>query len=97
MRQLASQFPGSAHVYDLELGGGTDDAVWEAAERGGFVLVTKDEDFHAVSVFRGHPPKVVWVRLGNASVASTIEFFRARHDTITAFAADPEAGFLALG
>jgi predicted nuclease of predicted toxin-antitoxin system len=50
-----------------------------------------------VSVFRGHPPKVVWVRLGNASVATTIEFFRVRQDIITAFAADPEAGFLALG
>ena len=80
MRQLGTRFPGSAHVYDPALGGATDTVVWEAARRDDFVLVTKDEDFQAVSVFRGHPPKIVWVRLGNASVAATVEFFRLKGD-----------------
>jgi predicted nuclease of predicted toxin-antitoxin system len=96
VRQLASLFPDSAHVYDLRLGGARDSAVWDAALQNGFVLITKDEDFQSVSVFRGHPPKVIWVRIGNASVAATVEFFRVRHELIAAFAADPEAGFLAL-
>jgi predicted nuclease of predicted toxin-antitoxin system len=30
-------------------------------------LVTKDEDFHRLSVLRGAPPKVVWLRVGNCT------------------------------
>ncbi len=52
--------------------------------------------FEALSVLRGHPPKVIWVRFGDASVAATVEFFRVRHEVIVAFAGDSEAGFLAL-
>ena len=29
------------------------------------MIVTKDEDFHHLSVLRGAPPKVVWLRTGN--------------------------------
>ncbi len=84
-------------MYALALGGAADIAVFEAAKKGGFVLVTKDDDFHTLSVFRGHPPKVVWVRLGNSTVADTVDFFKSRQRVIGAFARDEEAGFLALG
>ena len=96
VRRLATQFPGSAHVYDLHLTGAPDAAVWDAAKSGGFILVTKDEDFQSVSVFRGHPPKVIWLRIGNASAGATATFLERRTDVIAGFAADPEAGFLAL-
>ena len=59
--------------------------------------MTKDGDFEPMSVLGGHPPKVIWVRLGNAATRATVAFFEARVDVITAFARDPEAGFLALG
>jgi len=96
VHRLAAVYPGSAHVYSLQLAGAPDATIWEAARSGGFILVTKDEDFQPVSVFRGHPPKVIWVRLGNASAAATVEFLKARLSVIIAFAADPEAGFLSL-
>ena len=79
------------------MAGARDSAIWEAAKSGGFVLVTKDEDFQGLSVFRGQPPKVVHVRLGNASTAATLAFFEEPVEIIVAFAADSEAGFLALG
>lgn len=48
-KDLDGVFPGSAHVETLGLLGATDRIVWSRAADGGFVLVTKDEDFHRLS------------------------------------------------
>lgn len=94
---LADVYPGSAHISDLGLTGLPDVRIWERAAAGGFLLVTKDEDFHRLSVLRGFPPKVVWIRLGNCSTSEIAELLRARQKEITAFAAHAEAAFIALG
>jgi len=46
-----------------------DDVVWEYAAKHGFMIVSKDADFHQWSFVHGHPPKVVWIRHGNCSTA----------------------------
>ncbi len=71
--------------------------MWAYATATGFVLVTKDEDFHRLSVLRGPPPKVIWVRLGNGTTADVARLLRVRHGPIATFVAHPEAAFLALG
>ena len=94
---LPDLYPGSSSVVALQLGGAHDLDIWEAAAGGGFVLVTRDAAFHRLSVMRGWPPKVVWVRLGNCSTAEVENLLRSRNSEMAAFAADPTAGFLALG
>ena len=71
--------------------------MWGHAAREGYLLVTKDEDFHRLSVLRGPPPKVIWVRLGNCVTEDVEHLLRARLPEVLAFLADPEAAFLALG
>ncbi len=71
VRRVADLFPGSAHVIPLGLASNDDVAVWEYAKQNGFTITTKDSDFHDLSVMRGAPPKVVWLRIGNASVDQT--------------------------
>jgi predicted nuclease of predicted toxin-antitoxin system len=75
--RLADVFPGCAHVRDVGLGNGTDEAVWNYAREHGFVLLSKDEDFHQMSFVLGPPPQVVWVQLGNCSTAE-VEHASAR-------------------
>lgn len=41
--------------------------VWYYARTHGFVVVTKDSDMVELSLLRGAPPKIVWLRLGNVS------------------------------
>ncbi len=94
---LADIFPGSAHVAQVGLAGGPDDTLWAHAARHAFVLVTKDEDFHRLSVARGAPPKVIWVRLGNCATADVARLLRFRREQIAAFVAHPDATFLVLG
>ena len=94
---LADLYPGSAHVREVGLAGTADLAVWEYAGAGGFLLVSKDEDFHRLSVLRGFPPKVVWIRLGNCSTSEIELLLRKRFEQVMTFAAHEEAAFIALG
>jgi len=60
------------------------------------VIVSRDEDFHRLTVLYGPPPKVVWIRLGNCSTDDVIRLLRTRHDAIERFVAHEDAAFLAL-
>ncbi len=71
--------------------------MWAFALARGYVVVTKDEDFQRFSVARGFPPKVVWIRRGNASTDALVELLRLSADQIAAFVEDLEAAFLPLG
>lgn len=94
---LSDVFPGSVHVEDVLGRGVTDECIWTHALEAGFLIVTKDEDFQRLSVLRGAPPKVVWVRLGNCSTAQVADLLRRNHDLVARFLRHDEATFLALG
>jgi predicted nuclease of predicted toxin-antitoxin system len=66
-----------------------------AAEHG-YVIVSKDAEFHQRSFVLGHPPKVVWIRRGNCSTRDIETLLRARGPDLLAFDADPLRSFLAL-
>jgi predicted nuclease of predicted toxin-antitoxin system len=94
--QLATEFPGSQHVRDAGLAAAPDPPVWAYAAARGLVIVSKDSDFQHRALLFGHPPKGVWVRLGNCSTAAVAALLRARQADRLAFEADPTASLLAL-
>ena len=94
--QLAVEFPGSAHVRDVGLAAAPDPDVWAHAAANEFVIVSKDTDFQHRALRYGHPPKVIWVRLGNCSTSTVATLLRSRLADIQAFEADAVASFLAL-
>lgn len=94
---LADVYPGSVHVEQAGLAGAPDATLWQYAATHGFVIVTKDEDFHRMAVLRGPPPKVVWVRLGNCSTADLARLLRFRAGDVARFLAHADAAFLAFG
>jgi uncharacterized protein (DUF433 family)/predicted nuclease of predicted toxin-antitoxin system len=87
----------SLHVRLLGKGGAADHIIWELAREHGCVLVTKDEDFHRLSVLRGAPPKVVWLRIGNCATADIARLLRDRVDELRRFEAQGEVTLLELG
>ena len=95
--EILDIYPGSAHVMSVGLAATPDRAIWMYAGTNGFVLVTKDEDFHRLSVLLGPPPKVIWIGLGNCSTGDVARLLRGRQSEIVAFAEHPEVAFLALG
>ena len=94
---IEPKFPGARHVRSLVLGGASDLAIWEHALENGFVLVTKDEDFIALSVLRGAPPKVIWLNIGNVGNTETAALLLLHAAAIARFAEHDDASFLALG
>lgn len=78
--KIQDVFPGSQHVSDLGLEQTTDLKIWEFAKREDFIIVTQDADFNDLSVIRGYPPYIVWLRVGNFRV-SQIEALIRIHQT----------------
>ena len=94
VKTLDYLFPDSLHIRLLGAGGAADPSVWQVAREHHCVLVTKDEDFHRLSVLRGAPPKVVWLRVGNCATEDIARLLRDRAEDIQRFEAQSEETFL---
>lgn len=93
---LADEFPNSLHVDEAGLHGRTDIEIWAYAGEQDFVLVSKDNDFRQLSFLKGAPPKVVWLRVGNASTRKVAALLLSRQPGIAEFVSDPEAALLTV-
>ena len=94
--RFADRYPGSSHVFLIGLERKTDLVVWVHAQTNNYSSVTKDADFSDMSVLRGFPPKVIWLRLGNCTTAEVERTLHANADAIIAFVDDPTLGVLEL-
>lgn len=93
---VRSSFPETAHVTDVGLDSSDDAAVWSYARDHGFAVVTKDSDFPDLSFAYGHPPKVVWIRLGNCSTAQIETLLEELRNDLLAFDQDEQSAVIAL-
>lgn len=93
---LSDLFPGSEQVVTSGLERAQDASVWTYAATKGLTIVSKDWDFLQLSTLRGHPPKVIWLRLGNCPVKRIAEVLRERHLDLLRFEEDPTAALLVI-
>lgn len=61
-------FPNSIHVRQTGLHEADDLTIWNHAKGHDLVTVTQDSDYADWNKIRGAPPKIIWLRCGNASV-----------------------------
>ena len=94
---LQDLYPDSLHVRDIGMKESDDSDIWNYAAQNGYIIVSKDADFHQKSFMYGHPPKVIWVRVGNCSVDTIISLLRTNHAAILRFEQSETASFFALG
>ena len=93
---LAALFPGSAHVRECGRPGQTDEEVWEYAQANGFTIVSKDSDFQQRSLLYGHPPRLVWLRIGNCTRQQLVQLITTHEGDIRALDAAPFESVLLL-
>ena len=86
---LAALFPGSAHVREGGLLGRTDEEVWDYARANDFPIVSKDSDFQQRSLLDGHPPKFVWLRIGNCTRQQLIQLVTTHAEENQIFNSNP--------
>jgi predicted nuclease of predicted toxin-antitoxin system len=94
--RLADQFPGSMQVRMLELDKVDDLTVWRFAVTHGYTIVTLDSDYSDLSILRGSPPKVVWLRCGNSTVNQVENLLREHLESIKSLAEPNSADCLEI-
>jgi predicted nuclease of predicted toxin-antitoxin system len=62
-----------------------DFVVWEWAKKHEFTIVSKDTDFHQRAIVFGHPPKIIWLRVGNCETSLITNLLRSRYQVIREF------------
>ena len=60
-------FPESKQVRNPKLENSTDRRIWDYAKENDYCIVTFDSDFYDLSLVKGSPPKIIWLRMGNTS------------------------------
>ena len=85
--RVVDLYPGSAHVFEVNLGP-IDQDIWNFAKAEGFAIVSKDSDFYRMSTLWGAPPKVVWLRVRNAGTAQVAILLRTKQADLLGFETD---------
>ncbi|NEQ98449.1 MAG: hypothetical protein F6K30_17305 [Cyanothece sp. SIO2G6] len=96
VNRLTDLFPGSSHVQFHELAERTDTEIWEFAKANDFCIVTQDADFAERSRLYGSPPKVVWLRCGNAPTDQVEALIRSGEEAIQELLKNPDFHCLEL-
>ena len=96
VRRLADVFPDSTQTRLLGFGRADDPVIWEHARANGFVIVTLDKDFADLALVRGAPPKVIWLRCGNSTVAEVEQLLRLNLSAIQEFETKPDSPLLEI-
>jgi predicted nuclease of predicted toxin-antitoxin system len=86
---LDDLFPASLHVRLLGMAEADDITIWNYAEAHNLVILTQDSDYAEWNKLRGAPPKIVWLRSGNASVNEIHTKIRNAVDLIRTLDSDP--------
>ena len=93
---LNDLFPESGHISTILSENSDDREIWNFAKENDYVIVTKDDDFEQRNILYGHPPKLIWIRLGNCRTSDIELLLRRSIETLLAFNSDEEKSFLPL-
>ena len=96
VNRLADVFPGSSHVQFHKLAEKTDTEIWEFAKANDFCIVTQDADFAERIRLYGSPPKVIWLRCGNAPTREVELLIRSATEAIQELLNDSKLGCIEL-
>lgn len=81
VNRLADLYPDSNHLFNLKLDTAEDSV---------------DSDFSELSLLRGFPPKVIWIRIGNCTINDIESLMRSQHLEIEKFYRESNLGILIL-
>lgn len=93
---LRPHFPDSIHVKDIGFSRADDGSIWDYARTNGFVIVSKDSDFHQLSFVKGAPPKVIWIQRGNCPTDHIANLLIENRVAIQSLIENEQNTFLAL-
>ena len=94
---LKAHFDDCFHVDSIGLSVPAEDTeIWDYAKESKSLIVTNDEDFLHLSMFRGFPPKVLLLRMGNQNRKYIEQVMINAKDQIKVFMESSEYGILEI-
>jgi predicted nuclease of predicted toxin-antitoxin system len=93
---LEEFYPGCVHVENIHLESADDTHIWVFAKGKNYAILTKDSDFNQLLKVKGFPPKIIWLRIGNASTQQIMESIKSIREEIWSFLKKPDAGLLEI-
>lgn len=96
IHRIIDLYPDSEHVKTLGLVNTDDAMIWEYAKANDFMIVSKDSDFHQRSLLYGHPPKFIYLRVGNCPTSKIIQILRDHLNTVLQFESSEAESLLVL-
>jgi predicted nuclease of predicted toxin-antitoxin system len=93
---LQARFPGTSQVVLLGLQRSTDADLCDYADKHGFVICSKDEDFQQLVASRRYRPKLVRITLGNAGNEQVLSALLSAADQLEISLAQPDVGVVVI-
>lgn len=84
------------HINEFGLEADSDGSIWDLAIANGLTIVSKDSDSFERSMLFRHPPKVIWVAVGNCKTSEIARLMIEKQDEIISFHRDEFASSLIL-
>lgn len=84
-KDLLSMFDNVLHINQISLKRLDDYEIWNYARKNNYTIITYDSDFADISLLRGNPPKIIWLRFGNASKEMILNKIISNIDRIREF------------
>jgi len=93
---LQARFPGSSQVALLGLERSSDAQLCDFAAQHGFVICSKDDDFHRLVAASNYTPRLIYLALGNAGNDAVLAALLAAADRLHRAFDDPAIGVVVL-
>jgi len=90
INKISEKYPEAKQVRQLGLENYSDTEIWNYAYNNGYTIVTFDADFYDLANLEGHPPKIIWLRLGNTSIDILAHLFLEKYEIIKNFIENPK-------
>ncbi len=94
--EILDLYPDSSHAKLLGLAQASDTPIWSFAKQHGYTIVSKGADFHQRSLVFGHPPKLIYLRVGNCPTSRITQLLRSKYLVLSAFDSDPNTSIVVL-
>lgn len=85
IQKIEAFLPLSSQVRLIGLENAKDSEIWEYARKNEYTIVTFDTDFYDLSLIKGVPPKIIWLRLGNTSTDNIVHCLKQNDELINEF------------
>ena len=93
---LVSAYGTVNHVKDYHLGTASDQEIWRFAGQQNGVIISKDMDFYHLLNRYGPPPKLIWIRIGNATTQQIADLLINQSVKVQNFLSDASLSLLQL-